>query len=124
MLVRPVYALEDFSCNIVLLCAILLAGELSHVAKEWYHRYLAIPIAGSMCAVSVLFPVFIFTIYPSIHQYLWHFPFLLETYHGDLPHFFGRPYSESQRSFGPVFISCFRILWVIRHRFAPDIQPF
>lgn len=58
-LVRPLYALEDFCANVALLCAVLLAGELSGAAVRRYHRFVAIPGAATLCAVSVVFPLFI-----------------------------------------------------------------
>lgn len=58
-LVQPLYALEDFCANAALLCAVLLAGELSGAAVRWYHRFVAIPGAATLCVVSVLFPLFI-----------------------------------------------------------------
>lgn len=58
-LVRPLYALEDFCGAAVLLLAILLAGELSGGAVRAYHRKLAYPAAASLCAVTVVFPLFI-----------------------------------------------------------------
>ncbi len=58
-LVRPLYALEDFCGAAVLLLAILLAGELSGGAVRAYHRKLAYPAATSLCAVTVVFPLFI-----------------------------------------------------------------
>lgn len=57
--VRPLYALEDFCGNAVLLLAILLAGELSGAAVRRYHRFIAVPAAAGLCAVTVLFPLFI-----------------------------------------------------------------
>lgn len=56
-LVRPLYALEDFCGNVALLCAVLLAGELSGAAVRRYHRFVAIPGAATLCAVSVVFPL-------------------------------------------------------------------
>lgn len=58
-LVRPLYALEDFCGAAALLLAILLAGELSGGAVRAYHRKLAYPAAASLCAVTVVFPLFI-----------------------------------------------------------------
>lgn len=58
-LVRPLYALEDFCAAAVLLLAILLAGELSGGAVRAYHRKLACPAAAGLCAVTVVFPLFI-----------------------------------------------------------------
>lgn len=57
--VRPLYALEDFCGAAVLLLAILMAGELSGGAVRRYHRKLAYPAAASLCAVTVVFPLFI-----------------------------------------------------------------
>lgn len=58
-LVRALYALEDFCGAAVLLLAILLAGELSSGAVRAYHRKLTYPAAASLCAVTVVFPLFI-----------------------------------------------------------------
>lgn len=58
-LVRPLYALEDFCGAAVLLLAILLAGEFSGGAVRAYHRKLAYPAAAGLCAVTVVFPLFI-----------------------------------------------------------------
>lgn len=57
--VRTLYALEDFCGAVVLLLAILLAGELSGGAVRRYHRKLAYPAAASLCAVTVVFPLLI-----------------------------------------------------------------
>ena len=58
-MVRPLYALEDLCGNVALLCAVLLAGELSGATVRRYHRFVAIPGAATLCAVSVVFPLFI-----------------------------------------------------------------
>lgn len=58
-LIRPLYALEDVCGSLVLLCAMLLAGELSGAAGRWYHRSLAVPAAAALCAVCALFPLFV-----------------------------------------------------------------
>lgn len=58
-LVRTLYALEDFCGAAVLLLAILLAGELSSGAVRAYHRKLIYPAAASLCAMTVVFPLFI-----------------------------------------------------------------
>lgn len=42
-----------------LLSAVLLAGELSGLGKSAFHRRAAIPGAAALCAVSVVFPLFI-----------------------------------------------------------------
>lgn len=58
-LVRPLYALEDFCACAVLLCAILLAGNLSGLYPKAFHRKAALPGAVVLCVVSVVFPLFI-----------------------------------------------------------------
>ncbi|MGI6031778.1 MAG: sensor histidine kinase [Eubacteriales bacterium] len=63
--VRLLYALEDVCGNVVLLCAILLAGELSDAAARWYHRRVAIPAAVGLCVFTGLFPVFILPYTPN-----------------------------------------------------------
>ena len=57
--IRPLYALEDFCGNAVLLLAILLAGEVSGQVARGYHRKAAVPAAAGLCAVTVVFPLFI-----------------------------------------------------------------
>lgn len=57
--IRPLYALEDVCGNAVVLCAILLAGELSGCAGRKYHRRGAVPAAAGLCLFTVLFPLFI-----------------------------------------------------------------
>lgn len=57
--IRSLYAAEDFCAAAVLLCAILLAGELSGTARLGFQRRSAVPAAAAMCAVCVIFPVFI-----------------------------------------------------------------
>ena len=57
--IRSLYAAEDFCAAAVLLCAILLAGELSGTARLGFQRRAAVPAAAAMCAVCVIFPVFI-----------------------------------------------------------------
>jgi len=57
--IRPLYALEDFCGNAVLLLAILLAGEVSGRVVRKYHRKAAVPAAVGLCAVTVVFPLFI-----------------------------------------------------------------
>lgn len=68
--VRPLYALEDLCAAVVLLCAIMLAGELTGSARTGYHRRAAVPAAAAMCAACVVFPVFI----------LPHAPLLINSY--------------------------------------------
>lgn len=55
-LVQPLYLLEDLCGNLVLLCAVLLAGELAGVTTQRYHRGVAIPAAVGLSAVSLIFP--------------------------------------------------------------------
>jgi len=57
--VRPLYALEDFCGNAVLLLAILLAGEISGQAAQKCHRKVAVPAAVGLCAATIVFPLFI-----------------------------------------------------------------
>lgn len=64
-LVRPLYALEDLCGNIVLLCAILAAGELSGAAVRRYHRRGAVPVAASLCAFALVFPLLILPYTPE-----------------------------------------------------------
>lgn len=56
--VRPLYALEDVCGSLVLLCAMLLAGQLSQTTS-WYHRHIAIPTAVGLCMFTLIFPLFI-----------------------------------------------------------------
>lgn len=65
-LARPVYALEDISASLLLLFAILLAGELSGAVNRWYHRRLAVPAAVGMSAVCGIFPLLILPYAPII----------------------------------------------------------
>lgn len=64
--IRPLYAVEDLCAAAVLLCAILLAGELSGAAQLGYHRRAAVPAAAAMCAACVVFPVFIIPYAPRL----------------------------------------------------------
>lgn len=57
--IRPLYALEDVCGNAVVLCAVLLAGELSGCAGHKYHRCGAVPAAAGLFLFTVLFPLFI-----------------------------------------------------------------
>ena len=57
--IRPLYAVEDLCGTLVLLCAVLLAGELSGAVGRWFHRFLAIPAAVGLCVFTVVFPLFI-----------------------------------------------------------------
>lgn len=76
-LVRPLYALEDLCGNLVLLCAILMAGELSGAAVRRYHRLIVVPAAAALCVYTTVFPLLIlpytpwfFNIY-GISLYVW-----------------------------------------------------
>lgn len=64
--IRSLYAVEDFCAAAVLLCAILLAGELSGAARLGFQRRAAVPAAAAMCAVCVIFPVFILPYAPLL----------------------------------------------------------
>lgn len=64
--IRSLYAVEDLCAAAVLLCAILLAGELSGAARLGFHRRAAVPAAAAMCAVCVIFPVFILPYAPLL----------------------------------------------------------
>lgn len=64
-LIRPLYALEDFCGSAVLLCAILLAEELSAGKSRRKHWRAAVFLGVSLCAVSVVFPLFILPYAPS-----------------------------------------------------------
>lgn len=63
--VRPLYALEDVCGNGVLLCAVLMAGELSGCAGARYHRWGAAPAAAGLCVITAVVPVFILPYAPS-----------------------------------------------------------
>lgn len=63
--VRPLYALEDLCANLVLLCALVLMGALTHHTTKWLYRNLAIPIMVGICVFSVLFPMFILPYTPD-----------------------------------------------------------
>lgn len=54
---RLLYALEDGSGNLVLLCAVLLVGSLSGAGKQWFHRAVAVPAAAALCLCTVVFPI-------------------------------------------------------------------
>lgn len=72
--IRPLYAMEDFFGNTVLLCAILLAGELSGYASRRFHRRLVIPTTVSLCIMTVIFPIFIL---PYAHFFVNIYGFIL-----------------------------------------------
>lgn len=63
--IRPLYAIEDLCAAAVLLCAMLLAGKLSAAEQLGFHRRAAVPAAAAMCAVCVVFPVFILPYAPA-----------------------------------------------------------
>lgn len=63
--IRPLYALEDLCANLVLLCALVLMGALTHHTTKWLYRNLAIPIMVGICVFSVLFPMFILPYTPD-----------------------------------------------------------
>ena len=57
--IRPLYALEDLCGNAVLLLAVLLVEELCRQTLGMHHRKVAVSAAVGLCAVSVIFPLFI-----------------------------------------------------------------
>ncbi|WP_297212713.1 sensor histidine kinase [uncultured Flavonifractor sp.] len=63
--VRLLYGVEDISSNIVLLCAIQLAGELSGASVRWYHRRVAVPAGVGLCVFAAIFPFFILPCAPA-----------------------------------------------------------
>ena len=63
--VRLLYGLEDVCANVVLLCAILLAGELSGAAVRRYHRRIAVPGAAGLCVFTAVFPICILPYVPG-----------------------------------------------------------
>ena len=68
--VRLLYAAEDLLGAGVLLCALLLAGELSGQATRRFHRRAALPAGAGLCAATLVFPLLI----------LPHVPELINTY--------------------------------------------
>lgn len=56
---HPLFALEDVGAGVVLLCAVLLAGELSGVSGQALHRRVVLPACAGMCAFCGIFPVVI-----------------------------------------------------------------
>ncbi len=63
--VRPLYALEDVCGNGVLLCAVLMSGELAGCAGANYHRWGAVPAAAGLCLATAVLPVFILPYVPG-----------------------------------------------------------
>ena len=57
--IRPLYALEDTCSHLALLCAILLAGELTGMAEHRFHRRAAIPLSVGLCIFGMVFPLVI-----------------------------------------------------------------
>ena len=74
--VRPLYALEDICGNVVLLCAVLIAGELSGSGNSRYHRCAAIPAAAGLCLFTVVFPLLILPYAPSFINLYGHILFI------------------------------------------------
>lgn len=62
---RLLYALEDGSGNLVLLCAVVLAGSVSAAGKRRFHRTVAVPAAVALCLFTVVFPVCILPYAPD-----------------------------------------------------------
>ena len=64
--IRPLYAVEDLCAAAVLLCALMLAGELSGASRLRFQRHVAVPVAAAMCAAVVVFPIFIIPYTPLL----------------------------------------------------------
>lgn len=62
--VRLLYGLEDVCGNVVLLCTLLLAGDLAGAVSRWYHRKLAVFASVLLCVVSLVFPIFVLPYVP------------------------------------------------------------
>lgn len=56
---HPLFALEDVCGSIVMLCAVLLAGELSNSLRRPIFRQAVLPACVAMCVFCGLFPVVI-----------------------------------------------------------------
>ena len=123
-LVRPLYALEDFCSSAVLLCAVLLAGEVSGGAERRYHRRLAIPAAAGLCAAAVIFPLLILPYTPPIHQCLWATSFPVEIHRRPLPGLSRQVHPLEQPSAGPLSAVRNRALWPVPRRLRTGRQPF
>lgn len=63
---RPFYALSDVAGSMVVLCAMVIAGEQSGAVTRWYHRHLAIPAAVGFSMAGAIFPLFILPYVPQI----------------------------------------------------------
>lgn len=57
--IRPLYAMEDVCGSMVLLCAMVLAGEWAGRASHVFHKRVALPMAAGLCAACLIFPVFL-----------------------------------------------------------------
>lgn len=57
--IKALYAVEDVCGNIVLLCAIILAGKLCGMEQHQFHKKAAIPAAAGLCLFTLIFPVLI-----------------------------------------------------------------
>ena len=64
--VRLTYALEDACAGVVLLCTVLLAGLITGTETRRFHRCGAVPVAASLCAARVVFPLFILPYAPDL----------------------------------------------------------
>ena len=63
---RPLYALSDLADGLVVLCAIVMAGEQSGAVTRWYHRHLAMPAAVGFSVAGAVFPMLILPYVPQI----------------------------------------------------------
>ncbi len=57
--IKALHAVEDVGGNVVLLCAIILAGKLCGMEQHRFHRKVAIPAAAGLCLFTLIFPVLI-----------------------------------------------------------------
>ena len=64
--VRLTYALEDACGGVMLLCTVLLAGLITGMETRRFHRSGAVPVAASLCAARVVFPLFILPYAPDL----------------------------------------------------------
>lgn len=122
-LVRPLYALEDFCAGVVLLCAILLAGELSGLCRTAFHRKAALPGAAGPVrgqrGVSAFHP----TIRARFNQCLRYTDFSLEAAGGALPAGSGPFGRERRRDAGSLAALHHGALRRVHGRRGADGEP-
>lgn len=95
--IRPLYALEDVCGNVVLLCAILMAGKLSGAENRRCHQRVAVPAAVGFCCFTAVFPLVILPYTPILINLYGYFLFLWELIAGLYLLFLSRyAYSQDQ----------------------------